>query len=445
VTDWTIVGARIRELRRQAGLRQQDLAGPGVSGSYVSFIEAGKRQPTDRALSHIAGRLGTSREALLAGIGDDDLRSLQLELAEARLSLDHGDAGDAVQRFDRLRSVPDPAIADSATWGLAAALEAVGDLTAAIGVYQDLVDAASGPPGDGLLLRAATALSRCYRESGDLHLAVEVGEQALRRVNRVGLADSDLEIALLLTIAAAHEARGDLTHTRALLERIRGLADALGTPRERGAAYWNAAALAGELGHRADAVFLIEKAVALFGEGDDERNLARLRNAYATLLMRHEPQRAGEALEMLTRARETLLAVGSDIDVAYCETEIARARTLLGQPDEAVSVARSALARLSGGARVEAARARTALGYALAGTGDRDSAVAEYRTAATALDGLTAPHQAARVWAELAMICDALGDREAADDAHRRALASAGITPAFPAPRVVAAEFAAPG
>ena len=38
------IGARVRELRRARGLKQQDLAYGEISISYVSLIESGKRR-----------------------------------------------------------------------------------------------------------------------------------------------------------------------------------------------------------------------------------------------------------------------------------------------------------------------------------------------------------------------------------------------------------------
>ena len=152
-----------------------------------------------------------------------------------------------------------------------------------------------------------------------------------------------------MTVAGAYLERGDMTKAGQLLDEIQQQVDALGSPRSRGAAYWNAAALAGELGETGESIRLIERALALFGEGDDARNIARLRTAHATLLMRHDPARAADAIKSLTAARDKLEKLGSEVDVAYCETELARALTLTGQAAEGVKTARRALERLEHG------------------------------------------------------------------------------------------------
>jgi transcriptional regulator with XRE-family HTH domain len=439
VVNQPALGRRIRELRLLAGLSQQDLAGPGVSASYVSRLESGERHASDRCLEWLAERLGTTVGFLTAGVADDGRRELRLELATAQLALDNGDAADAAERFALLCATDDAEVAEAASWGLAASKEAIGDLGAAIEAYEELLEDALAASGRHSLIRAATALSRCYREAGDLARAVDVGELALARLRDIGVKDSDVEINLLLTIAMAYQERGDLVRTQQLLARIRRVADELGTPRARGAAYWNAGVLAGELGHKADAVFLVERALALFGEGSDERNLARLHNAHATLLMRSDPTRASDALAMLRSAHETLEVAGSEIDIAYCETEMARALTLVGDAAAGIDMALSALSRLESETRLEGARARTALAYALAAAGRGGEATAEYQAAALTLENLKAPHQAALVWAELAVVADAGGDVAGAMAATRRALRSAHLEPPFPAPSGVAA------
>ena len=61
------VGDRIRTLRTARGLSQRDVAGPGVTYAYVSRIEAGQRQPSEKALRSLAEKLGTTAHHLESG------------------------------------------------------------------------------------------------------------------------------------------------------------------------------------------------------------------------------------------------------------------------------------------------------------------------------------------------------------------------------------------
>ncbi|MCZ0997915.1 helix-turn-helix transcriptional regulator [Streptomyces mirabilis] len=51
-------GHRLKKLRTAQGLSQTALAGEGMSTGYLSRLESGARQPTDRAVGYLAGRLG---------------------------------------------------------------------------------------------------------------------------------------------------------------------------------------------------------------------------------------------------------------------------------------------------------------------------------------------------------------------------------------------------
>ncbi|GAB2993860.1 helix-turn-helix transcriptional regulator [Streptomyces pseudoechinosporeus] len=65
-------GRRIRELRRQVGMSQAQLAGPQFSASYVSLVESGKRVPSPDIVATLADRLGVTPQSLQE---DDDTAS----------------------------------------------------------------------------------------------------------------------------------------------------------------------------------------------------------------------------------------------------------------------------------------------------------------------------------------------------------------------------------
>jgi tetratricopeptide (TPR) repeat protein len=435
------VGERIRSLRVGQDLNQSDLAGPGVSASYVSLLESGRRQPTPKALHWLAQKLHTTVEFLETGAdGWDDA---QLELRFATLALSSGDALEAEERFRRLLDAPNADLAREAAWGRAAALEALGRLAEAAALYESLRSGALADASSASLLKVTVALSRCYREAGDLGRAIEVGEAALDRLGEYELSNSDLAVEVMCTLAFAYLERGDLVRAKQLLVRVERLADSLGNPKSRGAVYWNASVLAAEAGAPSDAVQLADRALALFGEGNDERNLARLKNARAALVLRHDSSRADEALAQLREARQVLVEIGSSVDVAYCETEISRALVLVGRPDEALTVAFEVLDRLGEGARLEQARARTALAYALCARGLTDEAFREYERSAEDLEQLGATREAARVLTEYSEMLEQAGHPGEALMVLRRALSSVALAAPFPVPEISSVDAGA--
>lgn len=63
------LGKRIRYLRTQKGLTQLDLAvDASITTSYLSNLEAGKRNPSVAVLNQLCSALGISLEELFRGI-----------------------------------------------------------------------------------------------------------------------------------------------------------------------------------------------------------------------------------------------------------------------------------------------------------------------------------------------------------------------------------------
>lgn len=435
------LGARLRRLRLGRGLSQQQLAGDDLSPSYVSLVEADKRVPTAAVVQRLAQRLGCDVKLLVEGVARAEAEELELQLRYAELALHSGEAAEAVSRFQALaqddaESSTTPNVRSRARWGLARALEATGALEEAIRLYERVREEAEAEPERSAWLRAVIALCRCYREAGDLGRSVDLGELARARLQELGLRGSDEEVELLSTLAGCHQERGDLVRARLVIDEALELAERRGTRRARGAAYWNASLLAEESGRLGEALSLAERALALFSEGEDLRSLARLRTAYAWLLLHQDPPAASKAEQLLMTAREALSDVGSEVDLAYCDTELARARLAQGDPQRAVELAERSLQELGTEQRLEAARARLVLGQAQLASGEQDGALFAYLRASEDLRSIGASRQAAAAWRELAEVFVQLGRDADALTAYRHATDAAAVPapPRLPAP-----------
>jgi tetratricopeptide (TPR) repeat protein len=272
------------------------------------------------------------------------------------------------------------------------------------------------------------ALSRCYREAGDLSRAIEVGETAMFRFRESGLDRLDESVQLLLTVAAAYHERGDQTYAVTLCEKAIRQADEAATPAVRAAAYWNASLMESERNRHDVAIALAERALALLGEGRDARNLARLRAQLGLLLLRSPESDVREAERHLKKARRELTAsAGSVIDVARVDINLARARLERDDPEGAEELARSGLAAAADAAPLLAAEAHIMLGRAAGSRGDREAMREEFVTATRLLTGVGADRAAGQTWYELGDLFDQIGDDTSARDAYRSAAASTGL------------------
>lgn len=434
-------GQRLRAQREAKGRTQAELTGPGVSPSYLSLLETGRRQPTQKVVRSLAERLGVDAHFLLTGEEASVREELDLEVRFAELALLSGDAREARGAFERLASAV--AEGDDARWrvdhGLARAHERCGDLELAIEALEALRERAESDPARWPWLQVVIDLSRCYRETGDLARAVEVAERAVDRARSLGLQDDREMPRLIVTLAGASRERGDHAHAAQLLHRLLNALDNGASRQDRGSALWNAALVAAERGLFADGILLAERAIALFGEEDDVRSAGMLRTTLAWILLESPTGDREQAKELLTEAHRQLTEAGMQIELAYTETELARLSVWLGEPAEGVRWAQSSLARLGDHDRLESARARVALAEGLLACGEHAAAVEELTGAAESLESISAGRQASAVWRELAELFAVLPDPERAQAAYAKALDLLGVLGHVRTPRPPAA------
>lgn len=422
-------GVRLKEHRLSKGWSQAELGAGSLSASYVSMLESGHRQATGKVAALLAERLGVDVAYLLTGQSRPYRQERDLELRFAELALHGGDPAQARATWERLRATGGPQ--DPDRWeidrGLARAHERCGDLEQAVELLEDLRERAEQDPARRPWMEVVIDLSRCYREAGDLTRAVQVAEDAVERARALGLDAAGDFPRLVVTLAGASRERGDHTHASQLLHRLLGALGPDATRRDRGSALWNAAVVAAEKGQYAEGILLAERALAQFAEEEDVRAGGMLRTTLAWILLESPDGDPRQALALLHEAHRRLGEAGMQIEVAYTETELARASALLGDPEQGLRWARSSLARLGDGDRLEAARARLALAWALLVNGEQAAAVGEMTRAADSLALVVAGRQAAAVWRDLAELFDAVGDHAASTAAFGTALDLLGL------------------
>ncbi len=429
-TDREALGRRLRAARQARGLTQGEVAQDVMSVAYLSRIESGHRRPTAPALEALAGRLGVPLESLLGEADRREANEIRLALDYAELSLESGQPEDAEKHLQTALAHP----ATDRTVGLrerarllhARALEANNREDDAILELEDLVD---DRKADGVTrIRAGIALSRIYRETGDLGRAIECGQRVMTYVEEAGLDACDEAVQLAVTLAAAHFERGDTSHAVRMCRKAITRAETLGTPKARASAYWNASAMQARRGDVAAAVPLAERALALLGEGQDARNLALLRGEVGRLQLELDPPALEEARHNLEQAAaEMEWSPSTSSDRAQVLLGLARAAFLSGD----VSASRDLVAQVhtaaNGHLPLAEAEAWALLGSTYASEGDSEEASSCFQRAVLTLSAIGADRVAAQLWFELADLLQGVGLAEAASDAYRRAAASTGL------------------
>ncbi|MDZ5660833.1 helix-turn-helix transcriptional regulator [Nocardioides sp. S-58] len=428
-TDREALGRRLRSERQARGLTQGEVAGDLMSIAYLSRIEAGHRGPTFPLLVALAERLDVTVESLLGEPDRQVVDEIRLALDYAELSLESGQPRDAethlARAIEQLQGSGVAGMRDRARLLRARALEATDREDDAILELEALVD----DDTDGLTrIKAGIALSRIYRESGDLGRAIECGERILTYVEDAGLDACDEAVQLAVTLAAAHFERGDTGHAVRMCSKAIARAESLGTSKARASAYWNASAMQARRGDVATAVPLAERALALLGEGQDARNLALLRGEVGRLQLELDPPALDDARHNLEQAAaEMEWSPSTSSDRAQVLLGLARAAFLSGD----VSASRDLVAQVhvvaNGHLPLAEAEAWALLGSTYASEGDSAEASSCFQRAVLTLSAIGADRVAAQLWFELADLLQGVGLTEAASDAYRRAAASTGL------------------
>jgi tetratricopeptide (TPR) repeat protein len=432
------IGKRVRQARLDKGLSQTDLASAlEVSTSYVSLIESGRRPAPTPLLGAIAARLALSVEYLQSGVAVDQVNAFELDVKFAELALRNGDVAVAEERFKHVVDQAGPASPRewlfTAKLGMARVLEAKGSLEESIQAYESLLEnlSSTSVAGDLARVRIQVALCRVYSECGDLAHAIELGEAAMSLLPSEPTEDPEAgesHVALVSTLAGCYFERGDLTRAHLLAQAALARARDNGLPLARAAAYWNASLIAEARGDLVGARRFADRALAIYAESDNLRAVALLKLVAAWLILRDDEPALSRAEALLQSALVDLPVVGSQVDIAYGEIELARCRMLSGDWQDAIRLAEASIERLGGGARLQGARARLTLGQARLLGGDHRGALQTFAVAAADLREIGADRQAAAAWRELAEVLIKLGRPDDALDAYRRAADSAGVS-----------------
>jgi transcriptional regulator with XRE-family HTH domain len=348
----THFGDRLRTLRRDAGLSQSELAGKDLSASYISLLESGKRTASSEVLHELAARLGCSAQLLIDGRQSDREQHIELELAYAKLAIEHAESGDAAQRLQRLLDDDEAdtlplRTGDQISDLLATACERLGDLDRSLALLVPLFERACADqpdlPTHLLVTDLGIRLTRIQTAAGDRISAVEVGRRALAAAKAQGLSATTDYFRLAATVFAAYVVRGDWTTATRLADQY--LAEALqhGEVAGQAALLWNASLLAHRRGDTARARGMAERAMGLLSELDNARDYARLRVEVASMALSGESPNVTWAADLLQRCASDLKDLGTPVDLARWHVVDSQVLLCQGDPAGAEASARQAL------------------------------------------------------------------------------------------------------
>ncbi|MBB4941164.1 transcriptional regulator with XRE-family HTH domain [Streptosporangium album] len=305
-----------------------------MSTGYLSRLESGARQPTERAVAHLANRLGISP----AEFEEPTASSLAQSLTIAT-GLDSDETGGLLAEALKTARGQDPFTRWQAVWRVAEWKRRHNEHADERVYLDELVELGDEIGLPELRVRALAQLARCMRASGEIASAVEAAAAAHQLALDSELSSRDMATALLALVSTEAEA-GRLPDARRHADELAGLvegqSDALWAE-----AMWTAAAVRVRQGELASAQELLDQALERFDGRENLTLWLRLRVAAARLHLQKIPPEPDPALRCVKAAEACLPFAGTpalkqqlmslQAHIAVQEGRVTDARALLDQ------------------------------------------------------------------------------------------------------------------
>ncbi|MCA1706342.1 MAG: helix-turn-helix domain-containing protein [Actinobacteria bacterium] len=351
------MGERLRELRRQRGLTQQQLAEPHYTHAHVSSIEAGRRAPSEDAIKHFARKLGVKADEIRTGRPSNLLEDLEIELQDGRLLISQGEFEEAEKTY---RAVLNTAKRYKVVYQQAKALEGLGLLFERSGDLPEATEhyalaaglLASDPPN--VRADAVAGQARCIEISGDKHHAIYLLENLLETLQQQTLQDPDALIRIYTSLAIIYIEGDFLTKAADAAENALQLEEHVNDPARRGAMHNMVARVLLRTGHTQRARESLQKAERFYRLSELQLEIGRARLTRGIYLLRTGARKKASA--ELTAALETFAQTRSPLDEARAATELGRIAREEGRLEEASKFLDRALERLNGAQPGQVAR-----------------------------------------------------------------------------------------
>ncbi|MFJ4903498.1 helix-turn-helix domain-containing protein [Streptomyces sp. NPDC088727] len=302
-------GSRLKKLRLARGLSQSALAGDGMSTGYLSRLESGGRQPTERAVAHLAERLGLQPSDFEEPSAGSLAHAITLATS-AFAPTGAATTAEGLREAYAAESHESPALRWQALWLLARARRLEGDFVGERAHLEELVRLGDEVALPELRVRGLTRLARCLRSFGEIQTALAMGEDAHRLACEADLGVED-RAGVLLALASVEAEAGRLpdarVHADELTDLVEGRADTLWAE-----ALWTAAAVRVRQGDHAGAQHILERALAGFSSGEDLTLWVRLRIAAGRLYLQKVPADPAAAELRMDEAEAALVYVGTE-------------------------------------------------------------------------------------------------------------------------------------
>lgn len=403
------LGRRIRQARQELGLSLAAVAGSDFSRAFLNQIELGRAQPSTQNLRIIARRLQRPIDYFLEEPGDS-AAALELALAEAEMSLLHGEGARAESLVARMlaRTIPIE-LRTRAQLTLAVALMKQGRPQEAKPVLEEAIVAAERLKWHQLLVELYDRLGSVYYFLRRPHAAGQWFDRALERYESASVADPVLKARVLGHRANLHYVAGQPIEAIAAYESaIAAAAQVLDMPALAGI-YEGLALSFQQTGQYARALSYAQKGLRIFETLRDVRMAGQLRLNMGDMLL--QQGRVAEAERLFSDGAEHLQRIGDRELVPHLVAGMAESALEAGRVERASELIEEAIDLSSRSSDPLATVAVHRVGGRVAHAGGRrESAHRHFERALEVALTIDNPDLRARVTYDFARVLEAEGD-----------------------------------
>lgn len=418
------LGRRIRKLRKEKGLSQEDLAQPDYTAAYISHIEHGNRRPSQEALAHMANRMGLTLEQLISGRDPNEDLRLEVEIQEALALVHSGTPDEAVERLRPVISRADEL--GHARAGLRGR-EALGSALYRQGLMQEALaqfDAAAEVATEfGLDEETPSVVgkARCLFQLGGGREAIHVLERHLTQLRAASLSDPSSLVATLAALIPPYFEAGMVERAKEAASEGWRLAEAASDLNDRACLYVNRAQLLLMQKDARGALASLSLAEDVYRQLEWQIDLVKVNLARAlTLTDEGDLDPAEEILKTVLEDADSLSAT----DRGQALSHIARVHRLKGNFPEAVQAARAAVRSAPRSQPMILGEAHRELGLCLKEQSDLDGALKEWKKGLAAFELAEHHEEVARTARLIAEHLVESGNVEASLDYFRKGMSS---------------------
>jgi tetratricopeptide (TPR) repeat protein len=298
------LGQRIRQARQELGLTLTAVAGKDFTRAFLNQIELGRSQPSTQSLRIIAQRLQRPIDYFLEEPGDS-IAALELALAEAEMSLLHGEAGRAEVLMTRIlaRTIP-LELRTRAQLVLGSAYLRQGHPRKAMPVLEEAIVTAERSNWPQLLVELYDRMGSVHYLLRRAHSAGRWFEQAFERYESAGLNDPVLKARILGHRANLHYVAGQPVEAIAAYESAIAAAEQVLDMPALAGIYEGLALSFQQTGQYGRALSYAQKGLRIFETLRDVRMAGELRLNMGEMLL--QQGRVTEAERLFTEGAERL-------------------------------------------------------------------------------------------------------------------------------------------